>query len=120
MVVEKVTLAMERVAALRARQRADSARWDMNVALLLFAILILVVILSFQDVPLGVVGPVAVTGLVVAWLMGWYKGRAAYPSLYEEELARLIRESLVAKAARRSREKLVDDAVQKALRERQK
>ena len=116
-VAENVTPAMERTAALRARRKADSVRWDINIALLLFAVLVVVVVLPFQDASFAVMVPVAVIGLLVAWLMGWYKGRA-YPGLYEEELASLIRESLGAQT-HQSRDKLIADAVQKALRERQ-
>ncbi len=117
-VAEKVTPAMEREAAVRAKQRADSLRWDLTIALFLCAVVVTVFVLSFQAASLGVVAPVAVAGLVVAWLMGRYKGRAAYPSLFEEELAGLIRESLVAETDRELRGKLVDDAIQRALRER--
>lgn len=117
-VAEKVTLAMERKAALMARQKADSRRWDLNVATWLVAVVVVVFVLSVQGVSFEVVTLAAVIGLAAAWLVGGYNSRAAYPGLFAEELAGLIRESLVAKTFRRSRDRLVDDAVQKALRVR--
>lgn len=112
-----VTSDMERTAALRARDRADTAKWDLNVAIFLFAVLIVVMILSFQDVPPEVVAPIAVIGLVVAWLMGWRKGKKLYRRLYHEELSRAKRES-AGDTAGKSFQETVADAVQKALRER--
>ncbi len=117
-VVEKVTLAMERIAAMRARQRAYSRRWDLNIATLLVAVVGVVFVLSVQGVSLEVVSLVAVIGLAVAWLVGGYKGRAVYSGFFEEELAGLIRELLVAETFRQSRDRVVDDAVRKALRVR--
>jgi hypothetical protein len=97
---EHVTPAMEREAAARARQSANRHGWGLNVALLLFAAIAFVVMLSFEGAPVAVVATAAITGLIVAWVTGWFKGRAAYPSIYEEELAGVIRASLVAAANR--------------------
>jgi len=41
---------MERTAAQRARDRANAARWDLDVAVFFFAILATVIILSFQGI----------------------------------------------------------------------
>ncbi len=104
-------------AAQRARDRANSARWDLNVAASLFGVLLVVIILVAQDVPLEVVGPFAAVGLGLAWFMGWRKGKKLYRRLYEEELSRLEHES-PKDADGRTFEETVADAVQKALRER--
>ena len=55
----------------------------------MFAILIIIVILLFQEVTLEVVAPVALFGLAMVWLVGWRRGRQLYECFYNEELAKL-------------------------------
>ena len=116
-IAEHVTPAMVRTAALRASHMADSVKWNLDVAIFLFAVIIVVTILSSQDAPLEVLAPVAVVGLAAAWLIGWRKGKKLYRRLYDEELSRLAHES-AKEAAVRSQTKVLADAVQKALRDR--
>lgn len=116
-VTGQVTSDLERTAALRARDRANTAKWDLNVAIFLFAVLIVVMIMSFGEAPLEAVAPVAVIGLAMAWFMGWQKGKKLYRRLYEEELSRVTREA-AEDTAGKSFQETVADAVQKALRER--
>ncbi len=113
----QATQDIEITAAQRARDRANTARWDLNVAASLFAVLLVVIILVSRDVPLEVVAPFAAVGLGLAWFMGWRKGKKLYRRLYDEELSRLEHESPT-NADGRSIEETVADAVQKALRER--
>ncbi len=113
----QVTRDMTIKASQRARDRANSARWDLNVAASLFAVLLVVIILVSQDVALEVVAPIAAVGLGLGWSMGWRKGKKLYRRLYEEELSRLEHESPT-DADGRTFEESVADAVQKALRER--
>jgi len=109
---EQVNKESEQRAILRAKDRARTARWDLNIAIFLFAVLIIIMVLLFQGVTLEVVAPIAVVGLGMVWLVGWKQGRQLYDRFIEEELAKLEFE--------RSRkiEKTVEEAVQKALRER--
>ncbi len=112
-----VTPAMVRTAALRANHGADSAKWNLDVAISLFALIIVVMILSSRDVPLEVLAPIAVVGLAVAWFIGWRKGKKLYRRLYDEELSRLADES-AKEAAVRSQAVMLADAVHKALGDR--
>ncbi len=112
-----VTSDLERTAALRARDSANTAKWDLNVAIFLFAVLIVVMMMSFGEAPLEAVAPVAVIGLAMAWFMGRQKGKKLYRRLYEEELSRLTREA-AKDTAGKSFQETVADAVQKALRDR--
>ena len=66
---------MEQLAAKRARERSRTARWDLDVAVFLFAVLIIVVILLYQDIGSEIVAPVALFGFVMVWLVGWRGGR---------------------------------------------
>lgn len=102
----------EKKAILRARERARIARWDLNIAIFLFAVLIIILILLFQGITIEIVAPIAVAGLCLVWLTGWRQGRQLYERFLEEELSKLEFE--------RSRkiEETVEEAVQRALRER--
>ena len=108
---------IKRLAARRAGLRARDARWDLDVAVFLFGVLTIVIILLFQGIGVEIVGPVALFGLVMVWLVGWRRGRQLYQRFYEEELVKLERE--VEKAVEGATvEETIEEKVQKALRER--
>jgi Flp pilus assembly protein TadB len=112
------TALMERTATRRAGDRAKVARWDLDVAVLLFAVLILIVILLFSGINTTIVAPIGVFGLSVAWLVGWIKGRKLYKRFYAEELLGLRRE--LKKVVKEAEAETVDEKIQKALKERLK
>lgn len=106
-------------AARKAAARARVARWDLDVAVFLFAVLIIVIILLFQGIGLEVVAPIALFGLVMVWLVGWRRGRQLYDGFYKEELAKL--EQGLAKERKTMAEEIeetIEEKVQRALRER--
>jgi len=107
---------MKALAAARARVRSRNSRWDLNCAIFLFAILILVIILLFEGLGIDWVGPIAIFGLSMVWLVGWRRGKQLYSFFYDEELARLEQES--AKPTEQTIEETVEERVQKALRDR--
>ena len=116
-VAEQARVEMEREAAQRAKDRARNARWDLNIAIFLFAILILVIILAtYTKVGLEVVAPVAIFGLAMVWVAGWRKGKQLYQRFYEEELSRL--QSEFKKTVKKTVEETIEEKVQKALRAR--
>ena len=120
-VTQPVTPEMEQTATQRAWDRARNARWDLNITIFLFAILILVIILAtYTKVGIEVVAPVAIFGLAMVWLVGWRKGKQLYQRFYDEELSRLEQELTIKKAAEGTIEETVEEKVQKALRERWK
>ena len=102
----------ERLAIQRAKDRSRTARWDLNIAIFLFAVLIIVIILLFQGFPLEIVAPVALFGLAMVWLVGWRQGKQLFERFCEEELARLEYERT------RQVEETIEEAVRKAIRER--
>jgi hypothetical protein len=110
---KQISSEMERSAALRATRRAKSARWDLNVAVFLFAVLTTVIILLFEGIRIEIVAPIALFGLSMAWLVGWRNGRQLYDRFYEEELGQELR-----KAMKGTIEATIEEQVQKALRER--
>ena len=112
---------MERVAAQRARDRATNARWDLNIAIFLFAVLILVIILvNYTGWGIERVGPIAAFGLFMVWLEGRRRGKQLYDRFYEEELANLLMEEqrTVKAAVKETIEETIEEQVQKALRAR--
>ncbi len=115
---------INQLAATRAKVRARIARWDLNVALFLFAVLIIVMILLFQEIGIEVVAPIALFGLVMVWLVGWRRGRELYKTFYDEELDKMEQE-LEKKEGKEGKiekavEETIDEKIQKALRERWK
>ena len=78
---------MERRAAQRARDRANAARWNLEIAIFLFAIVIIVFILSFQGIGIEIVASVGFLGLSMAWVVGWRQGKQLYKRFYSEELS---------------------------------
>jgi len=118
--VEKI----EQLATTRAKVRARNARWDLNVAIFLFAVLIIVIILLFQNIRIEWVAPIALFGLAMVWLVGWQRGRELYKTFYDEELAKLEQE-LEKKEKKEKKieevvEETIEEKIQKALRERWK
>lgn len=107
-------IALEKQASLAARVRSQSARWDIDIAIFLFTVLIAVIILLFQNVGVEIVAPVATLGLAGAWLVGWRRGAQLYTRFYEEELAKIKERSKMTKTV----EETIEEKVQKAFRER--
>jgi len=102
---KRASLKIERTAAQNAKIRARVARWDLDIAVFLFAVLIIVMILLFQKIGIEIVGPVAIFGLAMVWLVGWRRGKQLYQRFYEEELAKLEPES------KRSVKEIVEEKV---------
>jgi len=113
---------MERTAVRRARDRAGAARWDLDIAVFLFAVLIIIIIILFQDIAIEVVAPIAIFGLAMVWLVGWRRGRQLYRRFYDEELAKLEQEleKAITETVEKTVEETIEERVQRALRERWK
>ncbi|MFC1874155.1 hypothetical protein ACFLYX_02520 [Chloroflexota bacterium] len=112
----EVNLELAQKAAQAAGDRVRPAKWDLDIAVFMFAVLIIVIILLFQDVSLEITAPIAIFGLAMCWLVGWKRGKQLYQRFYEEELARLELESK--RAANGTLEETIEEKVQKAFRER--
>ncbi len=115
-VTKQVSPEMERIAAQRARDIAKAAMWNLDVAVFLVAVVIIVMTLQFQGIGIEVAAPVAIFGLGMAWLVGWRNGKQLYPRFYDEELSKLAQE--LKTTVKEAVEETIDEKVQKALRER--
>jgi len=114
---------MKEEISVKAREKAMNARWDINIAIILFGVLILIIILvTYTRAGLEVVAPVAAAGLSAVWFTGWQRGKRLYRIFYREEITRVERE--LKKAARDSIsekiEETIEEQIQRALRERWK
>ncbi|MFC2067211.1 DnaJ domain-containing protein [Chloroflexota bacterium] len=82
----------EQLARMSAIRRANAVRWDLDVAIFLFAILIIIIILLFQGISTWPVAVTAIFGLSMTWLVGWRRARQAYGPFYTEEVAKYTRD----------------------------
>jgi len=80
---------IEQLAAERAKEKSKTERWDLNVAILAYAVLAAVIILSFRGVPTEIVAVTAIFGLAIVWFIGWRRGKQLYKRFYEQELRQL-------------------------------
>ncbi len=80
---------IERQTAERAKEKARASRWNMNVAILAYALLVAVVLMRFQGVSIEVVAIIAIAGLAVVWFIGRRTEKQQYKRIYEEELKML-------------------------------
>ena len=86
---KQVSLRIERLAMQRARDRANVAKWGLNLAIFSYAILITVIILVSQGFGLNIVATLAASGLVALWIIGWKQGNQLCQRFYAEELSSL-------------------------------
>jgi putative nucleotidyltransferase with HDIG domain len=71
------------------KERTKSARWNVNTVIIAFAVLAVVIFLQFQGIVIEIVGPVAILGLSMIWLISWIQAKRIYKVFYEQELHQL-------------------------------
>ncbi len=111
----EVSAELEQMATWRARQRAKAAMWNLDIAIFLFALLIILIILLFQEIGIEIVAPIAIFGLAMVWLVGWRRGRQLYRHFYDDELSKLRLES-EKPAKETEEEETIEEMVQRVLR----
>ena len=80
---------LEKMAAQRAREQAETSRWNTNIAVFAYALLATVLILQFSGLSIELIAAIAVIGLGGIWFIGWRRGQKIYSSIYEQELRQL-------------------------------
>jgi len=70
----------------RVRDRALSLRWNLNGLMFIYAVLILVIILSMQNIDSVFVGMVAVSGLLGLWLYSSFRVKKMEKQFYQQEV----------------------------------
>ena len=69
---------MEQATMQKARNKTKVEMWNRDVTVFAFAILIIVVILLFNEVRTEIMAAAALFGLLGLWLMGRLQGRQSY------------------------------------------
>ena len=72
-----------------ARSRANASKWDINILIILFAVLIAEMILISIAVDLRIVAVIAITGLSSVWYLGSMKEKLLVRKFYAEEVESL-------------------------------
>ena len=83
----------ENLAAHMARNRTDVAKWDTNILIILFALLVSVIMLVSLNTDARIVAAIALVGLAVVWLVSWGRGEKLFSHFYTEELTNLKQSS---------------------------
>ena len=112
-ITEQVVLRIIGLAERKAKDRANAARWDLDIAVFAFSVLIIIMILLSQGVGIEITAIAAVAGLAMVWLAGWDRGRKLYDRFYDEEIRQLRRELKM--TVKEATEDAVDEKVRKAL-----
>jgi DNA-binding CsgD family transcriptional regulator len=70
----------------RARDSVSSLRWNVKTLIFVYAVLIIVIILTILGLNSLIVASVAVLGLVMIWLFSWLKLRNLEKKFYQQEI----------------------------------
>ncbi|MEE8414526.1 MAG: response regulator transcription factor [Dehalococcoidales bacterium] len=82
----EINLKIEQFAMQAAKNKTNVAKWSLDIAILLFALLITIIILISLGINTNIVALVAISGLALVWLIGWARGKQLYKRIYHEEL----------------------------------
>jgi len=106
---------IEQMAKKRANERIAVDRWNRDVTVFAFSILIIVIILIYNEVMMEIVATIAILGLVLIWIMGWLQGKKLFEQTYDEELLKLQQE--VKNLIRETDDDAIEEKVRKAMRD---
>jgi len=70
----------------KAKQEAKNQKWDMNLVVFMFAILLLIVILLFEGINTLYLAPIGFFGLAMCWYVSWRQGKKLYRQYYRHEI----------------------------------
>lgn len=88
-VTEIVQTATKPLTVHKVKERTKSARWNVNTVIIAFTVLAVVIFMQFQGIAIEIVGPVAILGLSMIWLISWVQAKKTYKVFYERELQQL-------------------------------
>jgi 4-hydroxybenzoate polyprenyltransferase len=74
----------------KAKLKARSQKWDMNLVVFMFAILLITVILLFEGIDPIYLAPIAFFGLIMVWLVSRQQERKLYKRYYRQEMRKYI------------------------------
>jgi hypothetical protein len=68
-----------------ARDKARARKWDMNIVVFMFAILLITVILLYEGIDPLYLSPIAFFGLAMCWFVSWRQENKLYARYYKQE-----------------------------------
>jgi len=71
-----------------ANEKARSQKWDMNMVVFMFAIMLVTVLLLYEGVDPMYMAPIALFGLVMCWFVSWREGKKLYRRYFKQEMDR--------------------------------
>jgi DNA-binding CsgD family transcriptional regulator len=74
-----------------AKERAESLKWNSQIAMMLYALLVTVAILWLEDANVFLVAALAVVGLLAVWIVSRIHWKKLEQRLYRDELANYSR-----------------------------
>ena len=80
---------IEQLASRRANRQVATAKWNLNILVLAYAVLAITILLRLEGVAIEIVSSITVVGLAMIWFMAWRRGKKLYKDLYDEELYQL-------------------------------
>lgn len=78
---------IEKLAARRATQQAETAKWNVNTVIIAYTVLAATILLRLEGVSILIVAPLTIFGLLIIWFTAWRRGKRLYKVFYEEELS---------------------------------
>jgi DNA-binding CsgD family transcriptional regulator len=69
-----------------AKDRASSQKWSLDGLVLICVFFVIILLLDLQNVNTWLVGVIAILGLVILWIFGWFRSRNLERKFYQQEL----------------------------------
>jgi len=69
-----------------ARDKAKTQKWDMNIVVFMFAILLITVILLYEGIDPTYLAPIAFFGLLMCWWVSWRQEKSLFKRFYRQEM----------------------------------
>ena len=70
----------------KARRAAKNQKWDMNLVVFMFAILLLTVILLYEGIDPIYLAPIGFFGLTMCWYVSWRQEKKLFRRYYRMEM----------------------------------
>jgi DNA-binding CsgD family transcriptional regulator len=69
-----------------AKDRAEAEKWSASALVLIGVFFVIILLLDLQSVNTWLVAAIAISGLVLLWIFGWFRSRNLEMKFYQQEL----------------------------------
>jgi len=77
------------LATRRANMQVATAKWNLNIMMFTYAILVTVILLRLDGLAVQIISPIVIVGLAIICFVAWRQWKRLYKDLYAEELCQL-------------------------------